>query len=191
MSETMKWCQGCEYMLPRERFSKDRSKADGVQTRCKDCKAAYRATYRAKRSAYNAAYNTTLAGLASAMLRDARRRARHDRQPCTITRERVLEALRLRVCSLTGLRWVRGTGVAGLYSPTLDRIDPGAGYTPENTRLVLHAVNTMKGDATDDVLLGRAWHVAAPGYTANGHEASKDLIEICAALIQHSQVVAA
>lgn len=36
----MKRCTGCCLELPSSRFSRDASKADGLQTRCKECRAA-------------------------------------------------------------------------------------------------------------------------------------------------------
>jgi hypothetical protein len=31
-------------------------------------------------------------------------------------------------------------------APSIDQVTPGAGYTPENTRVVLYAVNVMASD---------------------------------------------
>lgn len=54
-------------------------------------------------------------------------------------------------CTLTGIEFVRGGQGRGPHpkSPTVDKIDPHKGYTPENCRFVLHAVNAMKGSGDD------------------------------------------
>lgn len=36
------------------------------------------------------------------------------------------------------------------FSPSIDRIVPALGYTPENCRFILWAVNAFKHDGTDD-----------------------------------------
>lgn len=57
-------------------------------------------------------------------------------------------------CEITGIEFVVSKRPAPfLFSPSLDRIEPAQGYTPENCRFVLFAVNAMKGSGTDiDVL---------------------------------------
>lgn len=52
-------------------------------------------------------------------------------------------------CELSGLELVRGNGKQHMRSPTIDRIDPSKGYTPENCRFVCLALNAMRGDGTD------------------------------------------
>ena len=59
------------------------------------------------------------------------------------------------VCSLTGIPFiVAAKSAAGRsggrpYSPSIDRINPLKGYTQDNCRWVLHAVNNFKGEMTD------------------------------------------
>lgn len=41
-----------------------------------------------------------------------------------------------------------------MYWPSIDRIDPKVGYLTSNCRIILHAVNALKGEGTDaDILL--------------------------------------
>lgn len=47
----MKQCSKCVNFLPRDNFSKDNSKADGLYTVCKSCKKEYRKHYYAKTAA--------------------------------------------------------------------------------------------------------------------------------------------
>ena len=57
-------------------------------------------------------------------------------------------------CELTGLPFVKG---CRLYAASIDRIDNDKGYTVENYRLVLCAVNHMKNTGTDEDV----YHIAA------------------------------
>lgn len=53
-------------------------------------------------------------------------------------------------CAITGIPFVRGNGAGPCpYSATLDRIEPSAGYTKDNSRFVLMGVNALKGRGTD------------------------------------------
>jgi hypothetical protein len=57
-------------------------------------------------------------------------------------------------CALTGLQFVLATRTGNrrgpiAYSPSIDRIVPSLGYTPDNCRFVLHCINSGKMDLTD------------------------------------------
>ena len=66
------------------------------------------------------------------------------------------------VCSLTGLPFVISAlapaGKSGLrpYSPSIDRINPLKGYTQDNCRWVLSAINSFKGEMSD----AEMYHIA-------------------------------
>lgn len=53
-------------------------------------------------------------------------------------------------CELTSIAFQQVTYHGGFYSPSLDRIDPKEGYTPENCRFILFAINAFKNTATDE-----------------------------------------
>lgn len=59
------------------------------------------------------------------------------------------------LCALSKLpfRPVEEKGKATMFSPSLDRIDPGGGYTRGNVRFILHGLNTMKGKSSDTDLI--------------------------------------
>lgn len=81
-------------------------------------------------------------------LNDARKRAKADSFPCTLTLADV-RALRAPMrCSVTGLPLARNAGGnAGSLSPSLDRIVPALGYVMGNVRLVAHRFNELRGTA--------------------------------------------
>ena len=54
-------------------------------------------------------------------------------------------------CPVLGLRldyFRKGRGSHYDYSPSLDRVDPAKGYTPENTRVISNRANRIKNDGT-------------------------------------------
>lgn len=58
-------------------------------------------------------------------------------------------------CEVTDILFVlgqRGTGPKP-FSPSIDKIDPALGYTQENCRFVIHAVNALKGTLTDEQMI--------------------------------------
>jgi len=65
-------------------------------------------------------------------------------------------------CALTGLPFdIRLQHQAGNPGPrphsiSIDKIDAAKGYTPDNCRFVLNAVNTMRGSGTDEQMLAIA-----------------------------------
>jgi hypothetical protein len=57
-------------------------------------------------------------------------------------------------CALTGLPFrSRDDRKAGVYSPSLDRIDNDKGYIQTNCRFILHALNMFKGVGTDEDII--------------------------------------
>ena len=56
-------------------------------------------------------------------------------------------------CELTGAAFIAADGKTGPYSASLDRIDSDKGYTQDNCRFVLWAVNRMKSNDNDELLL--------------------------------------
>lgn len=58
-------------------------------------------------------------------------------------------------CEISGIPFrVTDTGVCSIYSPSLDRIRPEDGYVVGNIRLILHGINALKGEASDEDLYG-------------------------------------
>lgn len=109
--------------------------------------------HRAYVLAASSRYTETTRGRARQLLMSARLRAKATGQLFTITEEWVTERLERGVCPMTGIPFVmtRGEGRQA-YAPSLDRIDPSVGYTPENARLIISAVNLAKNVWSDDTL---------------------------------------
>ena len=93
--------------------------------------------------------------------RGSKARAKKHNVPFTLTKEWAITNWTGR-CTVTDLEFVLSTKRSPyLLSPSLDRIVPSLGYTPDNSRFVLHAVNALKGAGTDDDMLTIARAIVA------------------------------
>ena len=81
------------------------------------------------------------------MLETAKERARQYNIPFTITR-RDLAAVMTDRCPVFGAPWGRGR-----WKPSLDRLDPIAGYVPGNIAVISVQANMIKSDATAEQVL--------------------------------------
>lgn len=90
-------------------------------------------------------------------LNQAKNRAKRQGLPYSLSDEWAASVWTGR-CALTGVEFELlarsnvGKGESGprRLSPSLDKIDPALGYTPENSRFVCFAVNTFKGETAGD-----------------------------------------
>lgn len=89
------------------------------------------------------------------LVNDAKRRAVAKKSICTIDWRDIQRRIDLGACEVTGMLFDLNTPKSW-NAPSLDQIVPGAGYTPENTRVVLYAVNTMANDWGLDLILSVA-----------------------------------
>jgi len=86
----------------------------------------------------------------------SKQRAKKRGTPFTITKD-WCEARWTGRCEVSNIEFILSTKRSPyLFSPSLDQIIPGLGYTPENSRFVLHAVNALKGEGTDENMLAIA-----------------------------------
>ena len=90
-------------------------------------------------------YRTVATNPELLLLRSARARAKAKGLPFSITKEHVVIPA---VCPVLGFPLARSNGGASDQSPTIDQIVPGAGYTPDNVRVISYRANRLKCDAT-------------------------------------------
>lgn len=98
------------------------------------------------------------------MLAGARYRAEKKGLPFDLTvewAEAELETAVSNGCPYLGIPiHLEAKGTAGPNSPSIDQINPGAGYTPDNCIIVSWRANALKRDATLDELELLACNVA-------------------------------
>lgn len=100
-----------------------------------------------------------VAALATRLLVSSRVRAKKQGVPHTLQMQWVLERLRAGRCECTGLKLSAvPKDKASPWSPSIDRVRAGKGYTPDNCRLVCWAYNCAKNEwgETDLLVLARA-----------------------------------
>ena len=54
------------------------------------------------------------------------------------------------IATVLGMLLKAADGMPGSESPSLDRIDPTGGYTPDNIRVISYRANWIKNDGTLD-----------------------------------------
>ncbi|MBU6232196.1 hypothetical protein KGP36_06135 [Patescibacteria group bacterium] len=82
------------------------------------------------------------------LLNTARRRAEINDLPFSID-DKWLSSVWTGRCALTGLEFKTSDNAHGPFSPSIDRVIPELGYTPENCRFILFGLNALKGTGTD------------------------------------------
>ncbi len=159
-----KVCIKCGEEKALSEFSRNHSGQHRRRLQCKTCRNAYCRSWRDKNRerycAVNAKYQTGHradcrtnnrkwhrgTGRASVLLRSARRRAERAGVPFTLTKVWLEKRLAAGQCEVTGIFFQSASFGVSPYSPSVDRIKPALGYTPENCRLVLFALNTALGN---------------------------------------------
>ena len=68
---------------------------------------------------------------------------------CTLTVEWIEQRLLQGVCEVTGIAFEM-KGDRRPFMPSIDRIDSGKGYTPDNCRVVLWIINAAKQALPED-----------------------------------------
>ena len=84
------------------------------------------------------------------LLQCARQRAKQRGLEFSLTPEWALQHY-TGYCAVTGLQFSVGLGKSGpqAFSPSIDRIDQGRGYSRDNCRFVIFAVNAIRGTMSD------------------------------------------
>ena len=147
------WCKVCLYALAKEK-QYDAGRKDYFRKKQRE----YNGTeeHRARMRAYRKSAQAKPEAVATRLWASANSRARARNILMTIDTDWLYERLLPMKCEATGLRLVYD--VDERYNktplrPSLDRIDPKQGYTPENSRIVCAMYNTAKADYDDDLML--------------------------------------
>lgn len=84
------------------------------------------------------------------MWQSARERAKKFNLPFEITPSDIVIP---KICPILGIPLIQGNGKAHANSPSLDRIIPELGYTPNNIQVISHKANTIKSNASMSELM--------------------------------------
>lgn len=151
----MKICTKCNQEQKFDDFPKG-------QNRCKICTKIYmdrwRNNNRKKINKNQKLYHSTLKGRASVLLNAAKKRAKQRNEQFCLSLNDVVQGLRLKKCSKTGLKFDFSTDNRGKkyqinpLSPSIDKINPDDIYKPENVQYVCSWFNFAKGQMTEDDL---------------------------------------
>lgn len=135
---------------------KDRAAYDAeYRLKTKEKRAAVQAKWREENSEHlkQRGAKRRLEKRAMCLIAAARVRARN--KGLEFSLEGHADALQKRIdagnCELSGVPFDLSPGRKAT-SPSLDRIDPSRGYTPENVRIVCHALNAALGDWGESAL---------------------------------------
>lgn len=157
----MKVCSKCKTTKEVSQFYKSKDRPDGLCLQCKTCMQANAKKRRASgqeslvQQLWRQQARLTPAYRAGRLVAGAKQRT-----TCTLTMEWVRDKIAAGYCEVTGIPFdLEGHGApARSFSPSLDRINPDEGYTPENTQVVAWIYNRAKGvqDHQDVLTLARA-----------------------------------
>jgi len=93
------------------------------------------------------------------ILKVSKKRAAKLQVPFDLDREWLWEHMASGECEATGIslvldhRWGDHGYNRSPWGPSIDRIEPSAGYTKANSRIVCNLFNLMKGEGTDEDVL--------------------------------------
>lgn len=139
-SVRLRLCKQCSIEKPFSEFYAN-SKGN-YRKRCKACtrhaSREHRSANRGQTSAANKAWRSKKRG--HALVNIARHRAKSRGMPCELVPEEIQAIIDNGICELTGIAFDLNTPRAW-NAPSLDRINSSEGYTKENTRVVLYALN--------------------------------------------------
>lgn len=86
-------------------------------------------------------------------MREVNRRSRAKNLECSITADWLNKQLEPMICQATGIQLVwTGPDRQNPWAPSVDKVDPLGGYTPDNVQVVCWAYNWAKGNWDPEVL---------------------------------------
>lgn len=155
----VKTCYSCKQDKTLDNFYKDKNRPDGLAPACKHCMQDYARKRRASgqerqvQREWRKAQRQNPDGRyrAGRLIQEAKKRAE-----CTITLDWLSTKIASGVCEVTGLPLdLGGHGApARPFAPSIDRVDPTKGYTPDNVKVVVWIYNRAKGVHThEDVMI--------------------------------------
>jgi hypothetical protein len=167
METDCKVCTNCKEHKPATEFWKQKSTPDGLQAWCKGCSKSWATKNRDKRQLYEKRWRekyperyrdsyrksnakSRLEHPERDMVVHARHRAKKKGIAFSLSPEDIVIP---KHCPIFGVELELGKGRVGRNSPSLDRIDPNRGYTPDNVWVISYRANVIKNDAAPEELI--------------------------------------
>lgn len=141
-------CKGCGELKAGSEFYHYKEKGTRKSTRygkCKRCFIARQKEYYNRRGGRKKRERWVESNRRSLWVINARARAKRRGLEHTIKPSDLVVPER---CPLLDIKLEHADGRTFGNMPSIDRIDPTKGYTPENTWVISHRANTIKSDAT-------------------------------------------
>lgn len=173
-----KICSHCNNPQPISKFWKNKTKKDGYDNTCSDCRNLYykkrdkeahkkwAQNYRLKQQnkeyekQFRVKYKASFNGIVTDLLSAAKYRALSKNLEFNLTREWLIEKLKPFKCEKTNLPLTKdkfktsSNKKAHPYAPSIDRIHCSKGYTKDNCQIVCWIYNVAKSNFNEeDVLL--------------------------------------
>jgi hypothetical protein len=186
----MKTCSKCKLEKPLNQFHIKSAHSTGRSPSCKECDCEQKRQYwtenkdslKTRRKPYLVEYWRNPVNVARSLARAKERNkfspraslraSRHNallRRPTDnpVTLEELLKMFHDQhgMCALSGITMTWQRGRIRPTSLSIDRIDSDRGYSADNVRLVCHAINTFRGQMSDDFMFEMASAIVAK---ANG-----------------------
>lgn len=144
----MRACYRCGIEKPHAEFYTQGDKWSGW---CKECRKANERDRRADAmlvERFHVKYETDMRFRARELLRAIGKRARAERVGFDLDLEWLVPRLERGQCELTGLlfNYSVASRRRNAFTPSIDRIQAGGGYTKDNCRVILYALNSALGD---------------------------------------------
>jgi hypothetical protein len=155
----MKSCTCCGKPKPLDHFPKHPDCADGVTAQCKACTSEKTKARRLKRNPQRIdkrkqRITDVDRKISRSLFHGANSRARKFGLPIDIDTAWVKVRLASKRCAVTGIPFIFEP--KSPFTPSLDQIQAGKGYTKENTQLVTWVYNAAKHDWGHDAVLEMA-----------------------------------
>jgi hypothetical protein len=171
-----KACKTCGKTKPTTQFQTHNK--GGFRGICRECaNAAVRAAKpwrTGQKKAYQKQRRETHRGFS--LTNDAKRRAREKGFPFDLDWRDIQERINTGLCEVTGIPFNLSEPKAW-NAPSLDQVKPKVGYTRENTRVVLYALNTMANEWGADLILRIADAIRERQSVSASNELSRKLAD--------------
>jgi len=140
---TVKKCSKCKQVKSIDEFHKDKQKKTGLASCCILCRKGYAKENRERITQYQR--DLKKINPTSSLFYQAKHRAIKKNLSFDLTIEWLQERY-TGYCELTGIKFQQATKGKSPISPSIDRIDSSKGYTKDNIRIIIWALNASLGN---------------------------------------------